>query len=116
MGWLAATTFRLFLDLVAVSVSSFWVGSTDTFLGFPSVTRDEAMAMPRKDTKKVTLSLPGEAGGYLECLAERGCGLQLASSLSETARQPCYPHTAPALSDSDETSYVFFWTNLVKTI
>ena len=46
VGWLAATTFRLFLDLVAVSVSSFCVGSTDTFLGFPSVTREEAMAMP----------------------------------------------------------------------
>ena len=62
MGWLAATTFRLFLDLVELSVSSFCVGSTETFLGFPSVTREEAMAMPGDD-KEVTLRLPGEGGG-----------------------------------------------------
>ena len=48
MGWVAATTFRLFLVLLLPSDSSFCVGSTDTFRGFPSVTSDEAIATPGK--------------------------------------------------------------------
>ena len=41
----AATTFLL-LRVLLESVSSFCVGSTETFRGFPNVTRDEAMAIP----------------------------------------------------------------------
>ena len=65
VGWLAATTFRLFLDLVAVSVSSFCVGSTDTFLGFPSVTREEAMAMPGNERRWLLWVSQGQAGRRL---------------------------------------------------
>ena len=53
VGWLPAamlatpTTFRLFLVLEPwVSASSFWVGSTDTLRGLPSVTREDAIAIP----------------------------------------------------------------------
>ena len=59
MGWLAATTLRLFLDLVEESVSSFCVGSTETFLGLPRVTREEAMAMPGNDRRLLSVSQAG---------------------------------------------------------
>jgi len=42
-----ATTFRLFRSFELGSVgSTFWVGSTEAFLGFPNVTKEEARAMP----------------------------------------------------------------------
>ena len=52
---------------------------------------------------------PRQVRTHLECRGERDCDLLWASALSETAQPPCYPHTAPALSDSAGTSYVFFW-------
>ena len=51
------TTFLLFLLLAPVSASSFCVGSTDTFLGFPRVTRDEAIAMPGGERTELLTSL-----------------------------------------------------------
>ena len=64
--------------------------------------------MPRNDERLFSVSQV-KAGGYLECLVERGCDLQWASSLSEIVLQPCFQHTVPALSDLGGTSYVFFW-------
>ena len=107
VGWLAATTFRLFRNLLELSVSSFCVGSTETFLGLPRVTREEAIAMPVMLIMIIVWRLE-VVGGYLECRGERDCDLLSASSLSGTARPPCSPHTAPELSGSAGTSCVAF--------
>ena len=58
VGWLAATTLRLFLDLLELSDSSLWVGSTETFLGLPRVTREDAMAMPVSRDSEHALQSP----------------------------------------------------------
>ena len=69
---------RLFLDLLELSDSSLWVGSTETFLGLPRVTREDAMAMPvSRDSEHALQSR--ERWQYLESRGGRGCGLLSAS-------------------------------------
>ena len=70
------TTFLLFLLLAPVSASSFCVGSTDTFLGLPRVTRDDAIAMPGAERKHYDMIKDKSFRVYVKTLRDMSPNVQ----------------------------------------